>query len=48
MKYKIGDIVVKLKFVGIDETDDTYECSHLDGNKETDTMFFNDTDIIDG
>lgn len=48
MKYNIGDIVtVKLKIVGIAKDDGKYQCSYLDGSEETDTMFFDDTDIID-
>lgn len=44
--HKVGDVIdVKVKIVNIDSSDGTYECSHLTGNKETDTMYFDDGDI---
>lgn len=44
--HEIGDVIdVKVKIVNIDSSDGTYECSHLTGNKETDTMYFDDGDI---
>ena len=46
MMHKVGDVIdVKVKIVNIDSSDGVYECSHLTGNKETDTMYFDDGDI---
>ena len=52
MKHKIGDIItVKVLVVDIDEDGDL-ECCHVGCEKDyladnTDTMFFNDEDIVE-
>lgn len=53
MKYKVGDIItVRVAVVNIDE-DGSLECCHVGCEKDyqtddTDTMFFDDEDIVAG